>query len=300
MRKLYSIAVAAALVAFPGLAFAANQQADSDSYRKGQPRDPFYGRSDGLYYTKDSKVPTLIGNGDGYFPLGPTYTENFDYGDGLGLLALEFDGTAYSATAAAVNVLQFGEGVKLLHVPFVGQTLPPDMDASSLDIGSDQTDNDGLEIYGGQMSASGRAFVVGDDPAFKFCATVAVADVSGTDEFHIGFRAAGVANATFDNYTDLASIGPVSGNITIETILNNAATVTTDTTDDAADGTAVAYCVLVSDTGAVTYTIDGGAPSATAAFTFDDGEMVVPFIHFLQASDLTGEVDVTLWEVTYQ
>ena len=41
---------------------------------------------------------------------------------------------------------------------------------------------------------------------------------------------------------------------------------------------------MVDKEGAVTYAIDGAAPSTTAAFSFDAGEVVTPFFHFLQAS----------------
>jgi hypothetical protein len=55
----------------------------------------------------------------------------------------------------------------------------------------------------------------------------------------------------------------------------------TDTGDTLADGTTTIWEVLVSSAGVVTYKIDGSAPSATAAFTFDDGDFVTPFMHHL-------------------
>ena len=33
--------------------------------------------------------------------------------------------------------------------------------------------------------------------------------------------------------------------------------------------------------------------------TFDDGDSVIPFIHFLQGSDVSGAVDLTEWTVGY-
>ena len=42
----------------------------------------------------------------------------------------------------------------------------------------------------------------------------------------------------------------------------------------------------------VTYTIDGSAPSSTAAFTIDDAEVVVPFLYFLQDTDIAGTVEL--------
>ena len=40
----------------------------------------------------------------------------------------------------------------------------------------------------------------------------------------------------------------------------------------------------------VTYKVDGSAPAATAAFTFDDGEVVTPFFYYINASDVAGAV----------
>jgi hypothetical protein len=132
----------------------------------------------------------------------------------------------------------------------------------------------------------------------------AIEDVSGTDDFHFGFRRAETATAVFDDYSDTAGLAIVtSANpalIQIETIDDKAATTTTSTTDTLADATTTTWCVLVSSAGAVTYTIDGVAPSTTAAFTFDDGDPVIPFVHYLQAADLTGEIDLFEWEVNYQ
>jgi hypothetical protein len=200
-----------------------------------------------------------------------------------------------------IFLLQFNDGVKLAWHPIVVQEIAPDMDASSLDIGGDQTADDGLELFGGMFGASGRPFTVGDDPAFQFCVSLAVEDVSGTDDMWIGFRSVEPANATFNSYDTYATIGPLAGDITIETEDDGGGTTTTDTTQDITDAqAAVEYCVKVSDAGVVTYTVDGDAPTATAAYTFDDGIQVIPFVHMLQAATLTGEVDIDLWEVRYQ
>jgi len=293
VRTLFALAG----MLFFGATAALATQVDSGTWKK---LDWRYDRSDGFYENANGAV-ALMGNAQETVGIGPTATDTFAYGAGSGDDCFERDWTACSATAGALNIMHFGNGLKTSFIPIVGQTIAPTMDAASLDIGCDQVDNDGLEMTGGGMYGStGRAFIIGNDPAFRFCATVAVEDVSGTDDFHVGFRGQEAFTATFDDYNDLASIGPISGNITIATILNNGATTTTDTTDDAADAATVAYCVLVSGAGVVTYTINGVAPTTTAAFTFDDGDSVVPFIHYLQASDLTGEIDVTLWEVTYQ
>lgn len=376
MNRLFAF-VGALCLALP--AYAADQQVDSDTYKASSRTNPFGARSDGLFYhcvdddsgdpSDCTKVPYLVGNGDGFQPLGPTYRDDFDYGDGLGvtcssltgrgveyvIVTGESDGTCNTACAqqdppgdcvvahnstttaslaacssataeeclcampetpdlncanavvgGSLTMLEFARGLNLVwaYIPDPSNEATantPDMDASSLDLAGDHADNEGGELFGGMYGASGRPFVVGDDPAFAFCASVAIADVSGTDSFLIGFREAEAHNETVDDYQELAAIGPESGNIQINTIDNNAATSTTDTTDNYADAAAaVEYCVFVSDTGVVTYTIDDSAPTTTAAFTFEDGLAVVPFISYLQASDLSGEIDLTKWEVFYQ
>jgi len=84
--------------------------------------------------------------------------------------------------------------------------------------------------------------------------------------------------------------------VQIATALNNASMTETDTTDNLADATTTTWEVLVSSAGVVTYKIDGSAPSTTAAFTFDDGDLVTPFMHHL-ATGATGAV--TLQNLTH-
>lgn len=240
-----------------------------------------------------------------------SYLETFGEGAAdAGITVFQSDGTVYDGTAGVINYIYTGNGNMFLWFPIVGQTLLPVMSATGLNIGADQTDNDGAEIFAGLMGASGRPIIVGTDPAVKFCASVTIADVSGTDDFHVGWRrpqnaaaSQTIALATFDDYVDLASIGIVTAAspaaIQLETINDNAATTTTDTTDTVADGVNKKYCVFVSAAGAVTYTNDGAAPTTTAAYTFDDGDMIIPFIHYLHATTSPGAITITEWEVAF-
>ena len=98
----------------------------------------------------------------------------------------------------------------------------------------------------------------------------------------------------------MAALNVISGSITIETILNDAGTDSTDTTDAWEDGETHTLEVYVSAAGAVTFKIDGNAPSTTAEFTFDDGDEVIPFFYLLNASDLAGAVLLQAWEVGLQ
>jgi hypothetical protein len=231
------------------------------------------------------------------------YADWSSVGAAKGLAMMQSDGTAYDATADVLN-LGYTQELTFGQVGIVGQTLPPVMDANGLNIGQDQTDNDGTEIFTGMLGASGRPFIIGDDPAFYAECRFQVADVSGSDDLHFGLRRVEAVNGTFDNYLDLVSLGwNYSANpaaIKIETILNNGATTSTDTTDTLADGTEVIFRVNVSAAGVVTYLIDGVAPTATAAFTFDDGDPVIPFFHLIQHGDLTEAVSIARWDVGFQ
>lgn len=359
--------VAAFLVASPALA--ANQQVD-DTYRKGH-KSPFYGRDDGLFYDKNTKIPVLIGNGDGYQAIGPTYSETFGYGDGLGLLcegvpvlplftaaagtnatcdatcAPALCASAYEASldaaadilacsdntadachcvnvsadrvllgcganwetpAAGITTITFASGVKLGHVSLLQQDIGPDMDADGLDIAGDQTDNDGVELFAGMLGMAGKPMYPGVDPGFKFCTEINVEDLSGTDTLWIGFRDAtppDVAHTAtlIDTYNSYFAIGldNTSGDWhIIEEDDGDTHSITDVTLDALVESTATKVCVLVSDAGVATATVSGASASDAPTYTFDSGEPVIPFVHFVHASDVADEVLLTLWEVSYQ
>jgi len=168
--------------------------------------------------------------------------------------------------------------------------------ATGLNISMDATDNDGVEWTNGITSKSKCAFTVGTDGAFHFKVRFSIADVSGSDDCAIGFRKAEAYQANIDDYDEMAALNVISGAINIETILNAGATTTTDTTDTWADAETHVLEVYVSAAGVVTYKIDGAAPTTTAAFTFDDAEVVVPFFYLLNSSDLHGNIVLTAWE----
>lgn len=299
--KLPVIAMVVGVLLASAVAIAGNTQVGATLKASG-PTGHISGRSDGMFQDAYTGSPVIVENGQRADVAGVGYRETFAYGDGKGISQLDQANglTCAGNTTTVPCMATFGSGVKLAWAPVVTATLPLDMDATSLDIAGDQVDNDGTEIFGGILGASGRPFIVGDDPAFYFCATVAIEDVSGTDEFRIGFRGVEAMNAVFGSYADYATIGPNSGDITITTELAGGGETDTDTTDNYADaGAAKTYCVGVGATGAVKYSIDGSAPTTTASYTFADGLPVIPIIHFLHATDLAGEIDLTLWQVGY-
>lgn len=209
-------------------------------------------------------------------------------------------GTAATGTTGDENVMVMGANVFEYHILGTQTLLTPKLVTNGLDIGMDQTADDGVEITRGITSRSPEAFVVGASPAFYAKCKFKIADVSGTDDCAFGFRKVEAYQGNVDDYDEMAALNVISGDIKIETILNAAATTTTDTTDNWADDAAHTLEVYVSDAGVVTYKIDGTAPTVTAAFTFDTGEVVIPFLFFLNHTDLAGEVALQSWEVGLQ
>jgi hypothetical protein len=198
------------------------------------------------------------------------------------------------------NLMMFPDGILEWHVLGTQTILAPAPSATGLNIGMDQTANDGIEVCPGILASNKLAFVVGTDPAFFARMKFTIADVSGTDDCAFGFRKAEAYQAAIDNYDEMAVLNVISGNITIETILNNTATVSTDTTNNWADGETHVLEVRVSAAGVVTYKIDGLSPIVTAAFTFDTDEVVVPFFYYLHDTTSPGAITLREFECGLQ
>lgn len=209
-------------------------------------------------------------------------------------------GGAPTGTAGDINYMSFGFNVFEYHVKGTQTILVGVLTAEGFNVGMDQTNNDGVELTTGILARSETTFTVGTSGAFFFRLKFKIEDVSGSDDCAMGFRKAEAYQANIDDYDEMAALNVIAGAIKIETILNNAATTTTDTTDTWADNATKTLKVKVSGAGVVTYEIDGVAPTVTAAFTFDNAEVVVPFFYFLHDSDLAGEVELIEWECGLQ
>lgn len=209
-------------------------------------------------------------------------------------------GTAATGTAGDENIIMLPTTALEYHILGTQTILAPTVTASGLDLGTmDATADDGLEVNHGVLSSQIPSWVVGTDAAFFFRVRYSIDDVSGTDDCAMGFRLIEANQANLDDYNDMATLNVISGNITIETIIGGAATVTTDTTDNWADLETHDLQVLVSAAGVVTYLIDGSAPTTTAAYTFTDAINVMPFFYFLQNSDIAAAVPLMVWECGY-
>jgi hypothetical protein len=191
-------------------------------------------------------------------------------------------------TAADTVLHSYADGLSMTFSAVVAQAIDrPAPTTAGMSYAYDQTDNDGIELVYSCVTTKGREgidrFTVGSQ-AFSAELEFSIAVVAGTDVGNFGFRKVEALQADLHDYDEMAGLFPISGNISIQTIINDAATVTTDTTANWANTEVHKLKVLVDKAGAVTYKINGAAPSTTAAFSFDIGEVVTPFLHFLQAN----------------
>ena len=187
----------------------------------------------------------------------------------------------------------------------------PRQSADGLGLPLDANQTDGVtafEIGHGVTSLSRAAFTVGTDRCFFVEATLKIDDISDLGQLFVGFRKKAAYTADPDDYTDMAAIHVgetgatvADGQFNIATILNNAATTYTDTTEtDWADGETHTLRVEVDEVGRCTFKIDGDEPAATKRFTLDDGDTVIPFI-FVESTgaSTTGDPGVSMssWRV---
>lgn len=228
-------------------------------------------------------------------------SRNYFFEDFIGQpVAALTTGAAAGGTTGNENYMWFGPNVFQYHILGTQTRIIPEVASTGLDISLDQTENDGVEVTNGITAADAkRVFTVGTDPAFFFRVKFSIADVSGTDDCAMGFRKAEAFQANIDDYDEMAALNVISGDIYIETILNDAATSSTDTTDNWADAATHTLEVRVNAAGVVTFLIDGAAPSTTATFTFDDTEVVVPFFYFLHDANLCDTLILQEWEWGY-
>lgn len=212
-------------------------------------------------------------------------------------------GGAATGTAGDNNVLSTRFGYYEWFVIGTQTILAPSLDTFGLNLVQDAAvAGDGLEFICGQTALCPFSFTINQDAAFFMQAVFMVQDVSGANPLIIGFRKAQAFDATLSNYTDFASIGIVgtAAKIETQTQIGSAGVVATDSTQVALDGVAFQVKVKVSSTGVVTYEFNYMVPTVVAAYTFAPNLVVVPFIRFTQAADLTTQAATNYLEIGFQ
>lgn len=215
------------------------------------------------------------------------------------------DGSIPAGVDTETNIHAYKDGLTLLVENINTQTiLAPAINATGMNYGYDQTNTDGIQwvtkANGSKGILNKDYFTIGTSPAFYASLKLSIGTVAGTDDCVFGFRKDAAFQALADNYTDMAAINVIAGTMWLNTIDDNAATTSTNTTDTVANATSVTLKILVSDAGVVTYTIDGAAPTTTAAFTIDDADDVVPFFYMINNATLAGAVVLQEFEAGLQ
>lgn len=170
------------------------------------------------------------------------------------------------------------------HVLGTQTILAPNWTTAGLDIVQDAGDNDGAEYAPHLEAACPQEFRVGEQP-FSFRTEFSIADVSDTDDCAMGLRKKEAFQANIDDYDEMAALNVISGDIYIETILNGAATSSTDTTQNWADGETHVLEIKVDIDGKCRFFVDDSEVTSvlSADFSFDSGEEVIPFFYHINA-----------------
>lgn len=216
-------------------------------------------------------------------------------------------GVAPTGVDGDVNLMYMQDGCLMEQFIIGTQTIiAPRMSATGLDIELDNTNAEGAEYNFGARNNAKHAYTIGTSAAFFVEAQFTVEDLSGCAPLMIGFRKVEANNKVIANYTDYFCAGLNSAtsalNVVLLDELNGGGQTATDSTDawTGGDTGTATIRVLVSASGVCTYTIDGVAPSVTNAMTFDNTDVVMPFIHFLNGADVAGAVSLNSFKCGFQ
>lgn len=217
-------------------------------------------------------------------------------------------GGAPTGATGDVNLMYLQEGILMEQfILGAGQTIiAPRMDATGLLISLDLVDNEGAEYNFGARANNRHAFTIGTSAAFFMEAKFVVADLSGVEPLIMGFRIVQANAADYTTYTDFYGLGlnnaTSATNVAIFDQLNTGGVTIGDSGDawTGGDGGTVTLKVLVSAAGVITATIDGSAPTTPVAMTFDNADVVMPFIHFLHDTTTPGNIHLVDMSVGFQ
>lgn len=175
----------------------------------------------------------------------------------------------------------------------------PVLNATGLLLDQDDNSGDGSHTSANQQTIGAGSFIVGTD-AFSVTARVVMGDWTDS-QFLLGFRKKAVYAADYNDYTDLGAIGGGAADgdsVTTQGILNNAATVATDSTINFADAVSVLLTVKVAVNGTVTAYVDGVScpiySAGTTALVFDAGDEMIPFYQHVNIG--SGDPAVSIGE----
>lgn len=209
---------------------------------------------------------------------------------------------------AGINQLVDAEGNSFnvrLEQAFAGSAPQALEDANGVKFILDAASNDGFGMdlgygaVGSEVAHTKGAFTIGTDAAFFLKVKLDIATVASTDQVAVGFAKGGwPADGLVNSYTDMACLNVDNGQLNMETRLNSAADVATDTTTNVADTGTISLEVRVSASGLVKFLVDGANPAASEItdFSFDDADVVNAFLIVLTDTTADPGIVVRSWE----
>lgn len=166
-----------------------------------------------------------------------------------------------------------------------------------LNLDQDLTDTEGAEYTPSLLTSCPKEFTVGKS-GISVLARVTVADHTDATVV-IGLRKKAAHQADFNDYTDLAAIGFLGDLVYTWGILNNAATVATNTAVVPTDAASEVFEVRVDATGLVTALRNGVVypvySVGTTPLVLDAGDVVIPTVRAVNVGG--GDPDVVISEL---
>lgn len=173
----------------------------------------------------------------------------------------------------------------------------PVLSSTGLLLDQDDNSGDGSHTSANQQTLGDQSFIVGKSE-YTVCCRVVAADWTDT-QFMLGIRIKAVYTADYNNYTDLAGIGGGAADgdsVTTTGILNNAATVSTDTGVNFTDAVSAFLMIKVDINGAVSCYFNGTKypvySAGTTPLVLDAGDEFIAFYQHVNIG--SGDPAVTI------
>jgi hypothetical protein len=166
-----------------------------------------------------------------------------------------------------------------------------------LNLDQDLTDTEGAEYTPSLLTACPKEFTVGKS-GISVLARLTVTDHTDATVV-IGLRKKAAHAADFNNYTDLAAIGFIGDLVYTWGILNNAATVATNTAVIPTDAASETFEIRVDGTGLVTALYNSVVypvySAGTTPLVLDAGDILIPTVRAVNVGG--GDPDVVISEL---
>ena len=216
------------------------------------------------------------------------------------IVAGDAAGAAATGTAGDENRFITEDGAFEYHVigtvtacyPVIGGTVA----AGGYDISGDDADAEGFEIGQGITARSKHSLVAQTDSGYLEV-KLYITDVDGANDIAVGWRKVEGYEADFETYTDMYTLDVVEGDVFIASTINDAGTLNDDTEINTADTTAIVLKVVVATDGTVTSFVNGTEETEhQAEFTFDSGDVLVPFLYFINNATIAEDTYLMEWK----